>query len=51
MSDFRVWHFFCYYICKYHPSLHVIQSEAKDLDNTHVDASEILPPFDCLNDN
>ena len=50
MSDFRVWHFFCYNICKYHLSLLVIQSEAKDLDNTHVDASEILPPFGRLND-
>ena len=33
----------------------VIQSEAKDLENTHVDeyedVHEILPPFGRLNDN
>ena len=31
-------------------SLFVIQSEAKNLDSTHVDVSEILPPFGRLND-
>ncbi len=31
-------------------SLFVIQNEAKNLDSTHVDVSEILPPFGRLND-
>ena len=31
-------------------SLFVIQSEAKNLGNTHYYATEILPPFGRLND-
>ena len=46
MSDFRVWHFFCYivYVVPNAMSFRAEQSEAKNLDNTHVYASEILPP-------
>ena len=53
MSDFRVWHFFCYivYVVPNAMSFRAEQSEAKNLDNTHVDASEILPPFGRLDDN
>jgi hypothetical protein len=52
MSDFRVWHFFCYIndVVPNTMSFRAQQSEAKNLDNI-VDASEILPPFGRLDDN